>query len=189
MQSLDRLKGLCTPPEAALDVLTTPQWNERFGAIGTRLPEQLVQLNRAYGAGYFESIQSPINASFGVFSPVVSLHAITRLSELRLQKVRRPKAFPAALYFEPGGLLPVGWIAGDIDICFRVAGDNPDAWQVTLLRAKTNALHNLNCSLLEAVESVVVGKLESELFSKHLPSAKGYRYKSSTDVVQQWHAG
>ena len=80
-----------------------------------------------------------------MYASVVSAYPMSRLAELRLKKLRKPKAFLAVHYFEPGGPLPVGWFAGGIDICLRVDGNNPDSWSMSLLRAKTNQLHNLMC--------------------------------------------
>jgi hypothetical protein len=189
MQQLVRLQELCAAPEQPLHVLTAKEWNAQFRELGTRLPEQLVRVNATYGSGSFESIQSPVNGSFGLYASVASKHAISRLAELRLEKLRKPNAFPASLYFEPGGLLPIGYVAGSIDICLRTEGGNPDNWRMSLLRAKTNHLQNLDLSPLELLVALTIGSLQSELFSKYLPSQRGYRFKSFRETVQQWHAG
>jgi len=189
MHQLDKLIELCPPPELPLDCLTGSEWIAQFRRLGTRLPEQLVQLNLRYGTGHFESIQSPVNASFSLHCSAVSSYAISRLAELRLHKLKRPKAFPATLYFEPNGLLPIGQIGSGVDICLRVSGDNPDKWQISLLRATTNDVHHLNSSLLEFSAEVIAGSLQSPVFSRYLPTTKGYRFISCRESVQCWHAG
>lgn len=189
MQSLSQLQQLCPPPPQPLDVLDVKAWNVRFRELGTRLPEQLVRMNAIYGSGFFRSVQSPKNASFSVAASVVSRHAITRISELRLEKMRKPNAFPAVLYFEPGGLLPIGKIGSDVDICFCTKGSNPDKWPVALLRVKSNQVHQLDIGLLDLLCSVVGGSFTSELFLKHIPNSRGYHFQTFVETVQQWHAG
>lgn len=186
---LKRISEVCTPPEEPLDVPAEKEWNANFRRIGTRLPEQMIQLSKLYGLGHFVSIQSPVNASFGFHFSTISAYSIGRLAELRLVKLKKPKAFPAKLYFEPGGLLPIGWMGSGIDVCFVVEGDNPDKWKVALLRATTNEIHQIEKSLIEFSIDVLEGKLESPLFSKHLPSTKGYRYQIAGESVKCWHAG
>lgn len=189
MKELDHLARLCSPPPVPQSTLSMAQWNLQFRAIGTRLPEQLVQLHNRYGSGHFQSLRSPSNGSFGIYATTVAAHAIARLAELRLAKLKSPHAVPAGLYFEPGGLLPVGWVAGEIDLCLQVDGDNPDRWPVSLLRTKSRKVHRLDQTLLPVVTSLVAGELESELFSQHLPSKSGYRFQPAVESVQSWQAG
>lgn len=189
MKHLNELTQLCSPPAAKEAALSMTQWNVQFRAIGSRLPEALVQLHNTYGSGFFQSVRSPSNGSFGIYAATVAASAIARLAELRLAKLKYPNAFPAGLYFEPGGLLPIGWVAGDIDLCLRVAGDNPDKWPVSLLHIKSRQVHHLEQTLLPVVLSMVAGELTSELFSQRLPSAAGYRFQPATESVPSWHAG
>ena len=176
MKLLDEIVKICPPPVAPTNILTGLEWNMQFHSIGTRLPEQLVQLNKLYGSGYFQSNQSPINGSFHFNCLHVSHRAIFRLAELRLVKLKKPNVFPARLYFEPDGLLPIGTISHSVDICLRTIGDNPDKWKISLLRATTNKVHHLDSSLLEFATDVLVGKLHSAIFSQHIPTTKGYQF-------------
>ena len=153
---LDEICACCPPPEAPCDVLTPSQWNANFGAAGGRLPEELVQLNMRYGSGLFESKSSPINGSVMIYTASVSAYALGRLAGLRSVKLKRPKAFPASLYFEPGGLLPIGEIGAKLDICYRTAGDNPDKWTVSLLRASTSDVDHLKVPLVNFLRELGV---------------------------------
>jgi hypothetical protein len=187
-QLLAKLQAICPAPDVPKTPLSAAEWNVCFRQLGTRLPEQLVQLNHAYGSGSFVSLRSPVNGSFGVYASVLSLYPITRLAELRDKKLKKRHAFPAELYFEPGGLLPFGWIAGGIDLCLRTVGNNPDRWQISLLQANTNKVEHLEHALLEVLIALAAGEMQSDLFSKHLPSNGGYRFEAAPESVQQWHA-
>ena len=188
-QKLAQLQTHCPAPGSPRDQLSDQEWNSRFRDLGTRLPQELVQLNRCYGTGHFVSSASPSNGSFGVYSDAVSSYAITRLAELRQKKMKRKNTFPVALYFEPGGLLPVGWVGSGIDLCLRTEGDNPDKWRVSLLVATTNRVDHLSLSLLDVVLALVGGELQSDVFPAALPSKKGYAFESCGESVKVWHAG
>jgi len=188
-QKLAQLQTCCPPSDLPRDILSDQEWNSEFRAIGTRLPQELVQLNRTYGTGHFVSVASPTNGSFGFRMATVSAYATTRLAELREKKLKRKNTFPVPLYFEPGGLLPIGWIGSGIDLCLRTDGDNPDKWLVSLLVATTNRVDHLSLSVLDVALALVRGELESELFPAALPSKKGYGFKVSGEPLKVWHAG
>lgn len=181
---LEALVSKCPPPESPEGVPTQAEWTAAFRSVGGRLPEELVQLNKRYGTGIFESNSSPINGSIWICSRRISEYAIHRLGELRLAKIKKPRAFPAALYFDLNGLLPIGSIAPKIDVCYRTVGDNPDKWQVSLLRMTTNTVDDLECSLLEFLVQVVDGEVPSTTLPlPAFPGHKGFTWKGSKESI------
>ena len=123
---------------------------EVFSHIGTRLPLDFVQFYKRYGEGYFYSISHPRSANLSVYAgryggPVTS-HSFSfrkcvpdRLTELRLQKERRPKTCPSRCTGNPGGLLPWGRTSNDTDLCWKVQGDLVDNWTVVVFRPAPEA--------------------------------------------------
>jgi hypothetical protein len=182
---LEQLCDLCAPPALPVDVLSADEWNITFRRLGTRLPEELVQLNLRYGAGHFSSLSRPMNGGLGAYTSGINAYAIGRLAELREVKLSKPKAFPCLLYFEPGGLLPVGWISNKIDICLRTTGGNADKWRVSLLKPTVNAVEDLDMTLLEFFVNVMTRPLETRLLDPETyPSKKGYVWHATGDSVK-----
>lgn len=182
---LEQLRLLCEPPKAPKDRLDDTQWNAIFRALGTRLPEELVQINKCYGTGFFESRANPVNASFGLYTSGVAAYAVGRLRELREAKLKRAKSFPCSLYFEPGGILPIGWCSTNIDICLRAHNWNPDQWKVTLLKSTVNVVEHLDVTVLEFLVGLMSGEIKSELLPAQLyPSRKGYSWQQAPGSVK-----
>lgn len=182
---LQALISACSPPEVPVGVPTQAEWTTSFRSVGGRLPEELVQLNKLYGTGIFTSRSSPTNGSVWICSRRIAEYTIQRLGELRLAKMKRPNAFPAALYFDLNGLLPIGSIGLKVDVCYRTVGDNPDKWRVSLLRATTNTVDHLECSLLEFLIDVLCGKSPSTILpTPAFPSQKGFAWSPSMEHIK-----
>jgi hypothetical protein len=182
---LETLILACSPPEVPEGVPTQSEWTTTFRALGGRLPEELVQLNKRYGTGFFRSRSSPTNGSVWISSRRIGEYAIQRLGELRLAKLKKPNAFPAALYFDLNGLFPVGRIGLNVDVCYRTGGDNPDKWRISLLRATTNTVDHLEVSLLEFLVEVLHGESPSKILSTPaFPGKKGFTWCPSGEHIK-----
>ena len=121
-----------------------------------------------------------------IYTASVSAYALGRLAGLRSVKLKRPKAFPASLYFEPGGLLPIGEIGAKLDICYRTAGDNPDKWTVSLLRASTSDVDHLKVPLVNFLRELVGGASPSSLLPEPaFPATKGFCWKPFGESVRR----
>jgi hypothetical protein len=127
---LARLKLYIPPP--ARPNLGPGTWEEAFAALGTRLPEQYVDLMSLYGGGlwgnWLECYQPLGSHRFRGLVPfwksLIDGHHMT--------KETFPDHVPPLMWPDPGGLLPFGSSADGDKIGWVCHGD-PETWKVVLV--------------------------------------------------------
>ncbi len=187
MKKIEELAAVIPPPEKPNITLMDADWLEVFTHIGTRLPQDYVQFYKTYGEGYFYSISHPRTANVSIYAgrysgPMAQSSSFrkcvpSRLSELRLQKERRPKSVPAPLYWEPSGLLPWGRATNDTDLCWKVHGELVDNWTVVVLRTAQGQLESFDVSMTAFLKGIIEGSIQCSLLPKGFPGEKGVAWE------------
>lgn len=186
MKKLDDLAAVVPPPskpKVRLD--ETSDWIELFGVIGTRLPQDFVQFHKLYGEGFFYSLSHKRSAGIDMHGctgkDALAFHrsVAKRLSELRLLKESKPKSVPAALYWEPNGLLPWAITTNDTDLCWQVHGELVDNWPIVALRQASGDIEKYDVTMTEFLRGICDGSICSSLMPKGLPGEKGVSWESS----------
>jgi hypothetical protein len=184
MKKIEELAAVIPPPTNPHVTMSDADWLKVFSHIGTRLPQDFVQFFRTYGEGYFYSISHPRTANVSIYAgrytDAMSQHSFSfrkavpsRLSELRLQKEKRPKSVPLPLHWEPGGLLPWGRATNDTDLCWRVEGNLVDNWTVVVLHTVQCQCESFDVSMTTFLKGIIEGSIECSLLPKGFPGEKG----------------
>lgn len=176
MFGLDELTAVIPPPANPVIKLTDADWLRQYGLIGTRLPSDFALVYKTYGLGWFNSRSHRWSASLHLHFSGFVWSAADRLTALRLIKERRPKNVPFPLYWEPNGLLPWGYMRGDIDLCWRVRGELVDNWRIVVLRAVSGKYEEFEMSAIQFLARVIAGSVTCSLMPKGFPGAKGVAF-------------
>jgi hypothetical protein len=181
MKKIDDLAAAITPPSEPRVTLADDDWLVVYVRLGTRLPQDFVQFHRVYGEGYFCSVSHPNSANLsiyggGTFEPILK-SVPRRLSELRIEKEKRPRSVPASLYWEPGGLLPWGRTTNGTDLCWKVQGELVDNWKVVALRTASKTSETYDVSMTVFLRGIIDRTITCPLLPKGFPGEKGVVWK------------
>lgn len=182
MFGIDELVAVVPPPSTPNVRMTQADWMQIFTHMGTRLPGDFAAAYERYGEGHFFSHSHKSSAYLSLCAGTMSMQYLNfvprRLSDLRVQKEKRPKSVPLPLYWEPGGLLPWATAGNQIDLCWQVRGELVDNWHVVVLRAAQGEHQVFEMSAMQFLARVITGKISCPLLPKGFPGEKGVGFRS-----------
>ena len=183
MKSISRLLEIIPTPNEMYVRNDSKDWLDVFQSIGTRLPEEFIQFNKTYGDGYFVSNSHRTTSSIEIFGSNKLKNGSYKFSvpeimwNLRTIKQKYPNKIEAPLFWEPNGFLPWGRTTNESILGWVTNEENPDKWQVAILRPASKAYVTYPYSMVEFLIEIFLKKIESDLLPKNFPGKKGVAYE------------
>lgn len=134
-------------------------WEAVFTEVGTRLPNEYVELMNHYGAGMWAGwLRFSPPGRPGIFGmPEKSAQARDGYRTLREDW---PEEFPLSVWPEPGGFLPVADTAHGDYLGWLAEGDDPESWPLIFWPRHNDQGPPLTCGLAEVVHALLIGDYE-----------------------------
>jgi len=170
---LDKLRRILPPPASPHEAIADPhRWLAVFEELGSRLPEDYIQLIKAYGTGQ-------VNGFLTVYNPFAANRYVNllrqvpqELSVLRTIKWQAPETVPYPLWFEPRGLLPWGRTDNGEVLCWATDGGPPpaggtelvDSWTIVVIGGRNPEHQAFSTSLEEFLVDVLTRRGHCSLF-------------------------
>ncbi|MEU8799204.1 SMI1/KNR4 family protein [Spirillospora sp. NPDC048819] len=155
--ALDTLLSLVPPPESRY--IGERGWEAVFADVGTRLPNEYVELINHYGAGVWAGWLKffPPGRSGRYGMPEKSARARDGYRTLRADF---PEEFRLPVWPEPGGFLPVADTAHGDYLGWLTEGEDPESWPLIFWPRHNDQGPPLTCGFADVVYALLIGDHE-----------------------------
>ncbi len=168
---IGELMAVVPPPEGPVGVATAAEWAAAEGALGVELPEDLKQVNAAYGAGWFDRFISLLSPR--AVGPVQGI-AEYRTEDAAVLEALVTEYADLMAAPEPLRLIPVGWTRRRDELFYLVrAGAVTD---LVVAPTRTAGVYRYPETVSSFLAGVLGRRLRCPAFPDRFPSAEvGFR--------------
>ena len=167
--SLNRLKGVLTPPVNPSKAGNSMGWSELEAVLGVSLPQDYKDYISTYGTGGIDNfiwILTP-------FDQDENVNFLARTEEMREAYLESKQQFPEyykhSFFPEAGGILPWGYTDNGDELYWKTNEDE-GMWTIIVYESRSSDYHEYPMSMTEFLYEIVSRNLVCDAFPEDFPS-------------------